>query len=48
MAEEQFRVIHLQQDDSPGRQQQIQQTEQHLRAQAYVLMQEKERNLAAK
>lgn len=41
--EEQLRIIHLQQDDSPARQQQIQQTEQHLRAQAYMLMQEKHR-----
>lgn len=47
-AEEQLRSIHLQQRDSPDRQQQIQQTEQHLRAQAYVLMQEKERNMAEK
>ncbi|HHL2502305.1 TPA: VasL domain-containing protein [Yersinia enterocolitica] len=41
--EEQLRVIQLQQDDSPVRQQQIQQTEQHLRAQTYMLMQEKHR-----
>lgn len=42
--EEQLRVIQLQQNGSPARQQQIQQTEQHLRAQAYVLMQEKHRD----
>lgn len=39
--EEQLRLIHLQQMDSPGRQQQIQQTEQHLRGQINSLQQEK-------
>lgn len=43
-AEEQLRAIHLQEGASPARQQQIQQVEQHLRAQAYTLMQEKERS----
>ena len=39
--EEQLRAIH-QQGDSPAREQQIQQVEQHLRAQIYLLTQEKE------
>ena len=43
--EEQLRAIH-QQDDSPAREQQIQQVEQHLRAQIYLLTQEKEGNSA--
>lgn len=47
-AEEQLRVIQLLQDDSPARQQQIQQTEQHLSALTFELMQEKERNPPAK
>ncbi|MXP49461.1 hypothetical protein FD733_08720 [Pantoea sp. Eser] len=46
-AEEQLRLIHLQPDDSPASQQQIQQAEQHLRAQAYALMMEKERETTA-
>lgn len=47
-AEEQLRIIRLQQQNSPVRLQQIQQAEQHLRAQAYMLMQEKERGIAVK
>lgn len=43
-AEEQLRAIHLQEGGSPGLKQQIQQVEQHLRAQAFSLMQEKERS----
>ncbi|MEG2736948.1 MAG: VasL domain-containing protein [Hafnia sp.] len=41
--EEQLRQLKLLPEDSPQRQQQIQQAEQHLRAQAYMLAQEKHR-----
>lgn len=41
--EEQLRQLKLLPEDSPQRQQQIQQTEQHLRAQVYMLAQEKHR-----
>jgi len=39
--------IHQLPDDSPARQQQIQQAGQHLRAQAYALMKEKEKETTA-
>ncbi|MFP2166991.1 VasL domain-containing protein [Enterobacter ludwigii] len=42
--EEQLRQLKLLPEDSPQRQQQIQQTEQHLRAQVYMLAQEKHRD----
>jgi type VI secretion system protein VasL len=42
--EEQFRQLRLLPDDSPLRQQQILQAEQHLRAQIYSLVQERHRN----
>lgn len=41
--EEQLRQLKLLPEDSPQRQQQIQQVEQHLRAQVYMLVQEKHR-----
>ncbi|HHA1914421.1 TPA: VasL domain-containing protein [Enterobacter asburiae] len=41
--EEQLRQLKLLPEDSPQRQQQIQQAEQHLRAQVYMLVQEKHR-----
>lgn len=41
--EEQLRLLKLLPEDSPQRQQQIQQAEQHLRAQVYMLAQEKHR-----
>lgn len=41
--EEQLRQLKLHPEDSPQRQQQIQQAEQHLRAQVYMLAQEKHR-----
>ncbi|MEH3827970.1 VasL domain-containing protein [Enterobacter roggenkampii] len=41
--EEQLRQLRLLPEDSPQRQQQIQQAEQHLRAQVYMLAQEKHR-----
>ncbi|HII2324437.1 TPA: VasL domain-containing protein [Escherichia coli] len=41
--EEQIRQLKLLPEDSPQRQQQIQQAEQHLRAQVYMLAQEKHR-----
>ena len=41
--EEQLRQLKLLPEDSPQRQQQIQQAEQHLRAQVYMLAQEKHR-----
>lgn len=42
--EEQLRQLKLLPEDSPQRQQQIQQAEQHLRAQVYMLAQEKHRD----
>ncbi|UAN41044.1 type VI secretion system ImpA family N-terminal domain-containing protein [Enterobacter sp. JBIWA008] len=42
--EEQLRQLKVLPEDSPQRQQQIQQAEQHLRAQAYMLAQEKQRD----
>ena len=42
--EEQLRQLRLLPEDSPQRQQQIQQAEQHLRAQVYMLAQEKQRD----
>ncbi len=39
--EEQLRQLKLLPEDAPQRQQQIQQAEQHLRAQVYMLAQEK-------
>ena len=41
--EEQIRQLKLLPEDCPQRQQQIQQAEQHLRAQVYMLAQEKQR-----
>ena len=45
--EEQLRLIRQLPDDSPARQQQIEQAGQHLRAQAYALMNEKEKETTA-